>query len=163
MTSSNGNIFCITGYLCDLMQSFDVFFELRLNTLLSKQSRCQWFEMPSHPLWRHCNASDQHQLDNNLMWKCWIDVWFMMIWCLSMLPMYFDCVRVLSENCLIFITGDNIPGRMVFILKCVPCSQYLLWCSHSGRKGLEFQCVGNDSTAYIDYMDLIVHSPKKRL
>ena len=35
--------------------SFDVFFDLRLNKRLSKQSRHRWFETPSHPLWRHCN------------------------------------------------------------------------------------------------------------
>ena len=37
-------------------RSFDVFFDLRLNTWLSKQSRGSWFETPSHPSWRHCNA-----------------------------------------------------------------------------------------------------------
>ena len=35
--------------------SHDVFFDLRLNKQLSKQSWGCWFEMPSHPLWRHCN------------------------------------------------------------------------------------------------------------
>ena len=35
--------------------SFDVFFDLCLNKRLSKQSRCRWFETPSHSLWRHCN------------------------------------------------------------------------------------------------------------
>ena len=37
-------------------QSFDVFFDLRLNKRLSKQSRGWWFETLSCPLWRHCNA-----------------------------------------------------------------------------------------------------------
>ena len=36
-------------------QSFDVFFDLRLNKRLSKQSWGCWFEMPSHSLWRYCN------------------------------------------------------------------------------------------------------------
>ena len=36
-------------------RSFDVFFDLRLNKRLSKQSRGWWFETLSHPLWRHCN------------------------------------------------------------------------------------------------------------
>ena len=39
-----------------LTRSFDVFFDLRLNKLLSKQSWGWWFETPSRPLWRHCNA-----------------------------------------------------------------------------------------------------------
>ena len=37
-------------------RSFDVFFDLRLNTRLSKQSWSWWFETPSRPLWRRCNA-----------------------------------------------------------------------------------------------------------
>ena len=36
-------------------RSFDVFFNLRLNKRLSKQSWGWWFETPTHPLWRHCN------------------------------------------------------------------------------------------------------------
>ena len=35
---------------------FDVFFDLRPNKWLSKQSWGWWFKMPSHPLWRHCNV-----------------------------------------------------------------------------------------------------------
>ena len=37
-------------------RSFDVFFDLRLNKRLSKQSWGRWFETPSCPLWRHCNV-----------------------------------------------------------------------------------------------------------
>ena len=37
-------------------RSFDVFFDVRLNKRLSKQSRCCWFETPSSSSWRHCNA-----------------------------------------------------------------------------------------------------------
>ena len=37
-------------------RSFDVFFDLRLNNRLSKQSWDWWFETRSCPLWRHCNA-----------------------------------------------------------------------------------------------------------
>ena len=43
-------------------QSFDIFFDLRLNKLLSKQSRRRWFEMPLHSLWHHCNV---HQISNS--------------------------------------------------------------------------------------------------
>ena len=35
---------------------FEVFFDLRLNKTLSKQSWGWWFETPSRSLWRHCNA-----------------------------------------------------------------------------------------------------------
>ena len=70
MTSSNGNIFRVTGHLCGeftgpgefptqrpVTRSFDVFFDLRLNKRLSKQPWGYWFETPSRSLWRHCNAT----------------------------------------------------------------------------------------------------------
>ena len=73
MTSSNGNICRVTGHLCSeftghrwipctrpVTRSFDVFFDLRLNKRLSKQSWSWWFETPTRPLWRHCNDSDIH-------------------------------------------------------------------------------------------------------
>ena len=39
-----------------VMRNFDAFFDLRQNKRLSKQSWGWWFETPSHPLCRHCNA-----------------------------------------------------------------------------------------------------------
>ena len=36
--------------------SFDIFYDLRLNKRLSKQSWGRWFETLSCPLWRHCNG-----------------------------------------------------------------------------------------------------------
>ena len=39
-----------------LTQSFDVFFDLRLNKLLKKQLKRWCFETPSRSLWRHCNG-----------------------------------------------------------------------------------------------------------
>ena len=61
MTSSNGNIFRITGHLCGeftmpVTRSFEVFFDLHPNKRLSKRSWGWWFETPSRPLWRHCNV-----------------------------------------------------------------------------------------------------------
>ena len=69
MTSSNGNIFRVTGHLCGeftglrwipaqrpVTRSFNVFVDLRLNKRLSKQSWGWWFETLSRPLWRHCNG-----------------------------------------------------------------------------------------------------------
>ena len=38
-----------------MTRSFDVFFDLRLNKHLSKQSLGWWFETPSRSLWRHGN------------------------------------------------------------------------------------------------------------
>ena len=41
-----------------LRRSFGIFFHLRPNKRLSKQSRRRWFETPSWSLWRHCNAEE---------------------------------------------------------------------------------------------------------
>ena len=41
--------------------SFDVFFDLRLNKGLSKQTWGWWFETPSRSLWRHCNEAIPYQ------------------------------------------------------------------------------------------------------
>ena len=70
MTSSNGNVIHVTDPLCGeftgpgefptqkpVTRSFDVFFDLRLNKRLSKPPWGWWFETPSWPLWRQCNAS----------------------------------------------------------------------------------------------------------
>ena len=42
-------------------RSFDVFFDLRPNKRLSKQSWGWWFETPSRSLWRHCNDQAKWQ------------------------------------------------------------------------------------------------------
>ena len=36
--------------------NIDIFFDLHLNKQLSKQLSWRWFEMPSCPLWHHCNG-----------------------------------------------------------------------------------------------------------
>ena len=62
--SSNGNMFRATGPLCTgefpaqrpVTRSFGVFFDLRLNLRLSKQSWGWLFETPSCSLWRHYNV-----------------------------------------------------------------------------------------------------------
>ena len=40
-------------------RSFDVFFDLRLNKRLCKQSWGWLFQTPSHQLWRHCNEASK--------------------------------------------------------------------------------------------------------
>ena len=70
MTSSNGNIFRVTGPLCGeftgpgefptqmpVTRSFDVSFDLRLNKRVSKQPWGWWFETPSWSLLRQCNGT----------------------------------------------------------------------------------------------------------
>ena len=38
-----------------------MFFDMRLNKLLGKQSRRRWFETPSRSLWRHCKKQRNDQ------------------------------------------------------------------------------------------------------
>ena len=40
-------------------RSFYIFFDLRMNKRLSKNSTRWWFETQSYPLWRHCNVMKQ--------------------------------------------------------------------------------------------------------
>ena len=47
-------------------RSFDVLFDLRLIKRLSKHSWGWWFEMPSHPLWCHCNDTSLQWLRQNI-------------------------------------------------------------------------------------------------
>ena len=69
MTSSNENVFCVTGHLCGEFTGprwiprtkasgaeLWCFFDLRLNKRLSKQPWGRWFETLSCPLWRHRNV-----------------------------------------------------------------------------------------------------------
>ena len=75
MTSSNGNIFRVTGHLCGeftgdrwipLTKASDAelwcFLDLRPNKRLSKQLWGWWFETSSCPLWRHCNEKQGNQM-----------------------------------------------------------------------------------------------------
>ena len=51
-----------------LTQSFDVYFDLRLNKQLSKQSWGWWFVTPSRSLWRHCNVIRVAHLSHNRLY-----------------------------------------------------------------------------------------------
>ena len=61
-------------------RSFDVFFDLRPNKRLSKQWWRWWFEMPSSPLWRHCNDikmpsyqyMKSHCVDKTISWPSYL-------------------------------------------------------------------------------------------
>ena len=46
-----------------------VFFDMRLNKRLSKQSWGLWFETPSRPLWRHCNDAGNHSCQVEASWE----------------------------------------------------------------------------------------------
>ena len=81
MTSSNGNIFRVTGPLCGeftgpgefptqrpVTRSFDVFFDLRLNKRLGKHSWGWWFETLSWSLWRHHNGNWIKNKTSSIVW-----------------------------------------------------------------------------------------------
>ena len=68
--SQNRNIFCFAGNSSvtgkfpsqrQMTRSLDVFFNLRLNKRLCKQSWGWWLEPQLHPLWRHCNVDPKTQ------------------------------------------------------------------------------------------------------
>ena len=56
-------------------RSFNVYFDLRPNKRLSKQSRSWWFETQWCPLWRHCNVKANRKQHitrlamNKVMWS----------------------------------------------------------------------------------------------
>ena len=93
MTSSNGNIFRVTGHLCGdftgprwigtgefpaqrpVTRSFDVFFDLQPNKRLSKQWWGWSFQTASCPLWRHRNVTDSCCV--HLIWWRGIFYWFL--------------------------------------------------------------------------------------
>ena len=67
-------------------RSFDVFFDLRLNKWLSKQSRGWWSETLSRPLWRHRNG----QCRRDIGYCCEFKIWS--VFCLSL------CIDVLINS-----------------------------------------------------------------
>ena len=80
MTSSNENIFALLAICAGnspvisefptqrpVTRSFGVFFDLRLNKRMGKQSWGWWLETPSFPLWRHCNESFMVMYDGEVL------------------------------------------------------------------------------------------------
>ena len=69
MTSSMDTISALQAIPAQrpVTRSFGIFFDLRLNKRLSKQSWGWWFETPSRPLWRHCNVIF---CENSILHRC---------------------------------------------------------------------------------------------
>ena len=100
MTSSNGNIFRVTGHLCGestgprwipRTKASDAelwcFFNLCLNKRLSKQSWGWWFETLSRPLWRHRNDQKRRQLSTEILFslQCQCNIHKSPAWGMSLL------------------------------------------------------------------------------
>ena len=88
MTTSNGNIFRITGPLWQESTGdrwipftrvnnadFDVFCNVRLNKRFSKQSKRRWFDTPSRSLWRYCTIAVLFMITPFTVLLCFALLW----------------------------------------------------------------------------------------
>ena len=101
MTSSNENIFRVTGPLCGEFTGPGEFpaqrpvtrgFDLRLNKRLSKQSWGWWFETLSWPLWRHCNVD---KFASQLSKYAYAVIWIKLLSVIILTTMYMYIYEVL--------------------------------------------------------------------
>ena len=121
MTSSNGNIFRVTGPLCGEFTglrwiphtkasdaNFDVFFYLRLNKRLGKQWQGWRFETLSRPLWRHRNVTNLTPGHLHRRWRC------SQLTYISGVPLTYMCNYVILDQCPIcFYSSTNVAnGRL---------------------------------------------------
>ena len=88
-------------------RSFDVFFDLRLNKRLSKQSWGWWSETPSRSSWRHCNGygpvsyhSKTQQTPNSVHVPYYFSLWIDAIYTLD------------SQGCSTGTGGDHVPAPL---------------------------------------------------
>ena len=124
MTSSNGNIFCVTGPLCRefnghrrgaLMFSVICAWKKRL----SKQSWRWWFERPSSPLWRHCNANVLLQVRTGHLKKyahgyCFVEVWYRSVLSIHMSVRFTVCLRSCGEALLVWTFDETVTTNLFF-------------------------------------------------
>ena len=145
MTSSNGNIFRLTGHFCGefidprwipaqrpVTQSFDVFFDLRLSKCLSKQSWGWSFKTQSRPLWRHRNETILRQCFHyfNQWWSNW--------------PAHINLERTFhiiyhDADCLMLViiyVSLEIARAQVFI-----CCKLVIWNTHIVRALILYECI----------------------
>ena len=93
-----------------LTRSYDVFFDLRLNNRLSKQSWGWLFETPSCSLWHHC-----HDFANTIF-KCI----FLRVVCRMLISNFAGvCSRGFSYQWAIFVWWKGLVHRCVTRLKLV--------------------------------------------
>ena len=129
MTSSNGNIFRVTG-LCagnspvtgefpsqrPVTRNFDVVFDLRPNKRLSKQSWGWWFETPSRSLWRHCNAINKFVRRQRIIF----------------FPHLHDTLTTGTfDTWTTFQQRPTLPLKFVIIFPYPNCEKYILLICHS--------------------------------
>ena len=141
MTSSNGNIFRVTGPLCGeftgpgdfpaqtpVTRSFDVFFDLRLNKRLSKQPWGWWFETPAwsydvimsstNLTWWDCwcelilNSSQNRLRLSNCMWK------YISLVCLFVVTMlYLNLFSCCNNSCYVHLVTRSCD--VIYVMYCI--------------------------------------------
>ena len=74
-------------------RSFDAFFDLRLNKLLSKQSWGWWFETLSHPLWRHRNGYLGKKILRDIEQAMYLEFGIIILKCIVPWVILFSCRR----------------------------------------------------------------------
>ena len=141
MTSSNGNIFRVTGPLCGeftgpgefpaqrpVTRSFDVFFDLRPNKWLSKQPWGWWFEALSWSLWRHCNGLTDRSISE-------LDhYWFFCI--INTNPQSAPEVHKIHIHMMTSSNGKNFPRNWPFV-RGIHRSR---WIPHTKASDAELWC-----------------------
>ena len=100
-------------------RSFDVFFDLRLNKRLSKQSWGWWLETLSRPLWRHRNEYSSTTATINLAWPI---RFLKKEWC----QMRSD--QWLSANC-----SYSIANALELLQSCIKPTEYCQRWEGGGR------------------------------
>ena len=143
MTSSNGNIFRVTGHLCGeftgpgefptqrpVTRSFDVYFDLRPNKRLSKQSLGWWFETLSPPLWRHRNELGRKLADV----PCGKSITITIEWTLFLSNIYMQGTSTRIMFGFIYVTYINTMGlnKMLDNLHIAfsECNLFMEFCSY---------------------------------
>ena len=107
-------------------RSFDVYFDLRPDKRLSKQSWGWWFETLSHSLWRHRNAS----LAIEIWSTCWV------VLTPSLGSNHCKCCTCHSTavvTCEHFIANTSLQFGTKYILMWNLFSEIGPWCQYSVR------------------------------
>ena len=150
-TSSNGNIFRVTGPLwgqftgpwwisltktsdaelwCFLWSAPEQTVDLHPNKRLSKHSRRRWLETPLRLLWLHCNCKAEHWLifAAHDRWSSSLPKWLLMIQILGSRHRALSLWKVEpasnTETDRLFPTTRRVPNIVCFMA----VTQYLNWC-----------------------------------
>ena len=131
MTSSNGNIFRVTGPLCGeftgpgefpaqrpVPRSFDVFFDLSLNNRLSKQPWGWWFETPAWSLWRHRNVTNRNYLNLHSHYNTDKQLLYRILW----MKLHLSFGKKFTTERVNLISSSNIEAQVdVLVMVCFLC------------------------------------------